>query len=497
MGSSINLADVGTKLTGGELTDQRNWVADLLDRKNTNFPGAQPVSFARHHIDELQRHDYFMCEKTDGIRCLLYLTQYVDQAGVHEAQFLIDRKNDYYFIPGGTLHIPPPPERAPDPATTTVPFDLHRFHTGTLLDGELVLQTRRDHPRPRLTYLMFDLLALDNESIMRKTLDKRLVRLQQSLWRPYRKFTERYPSDAAAQPFDIEMKVMEFPYAAGMMFHEKIPALPHGNDGLIFTCVGTEYHAGTDEKILKWKPPHENTVDFRLEIRSFPLITDEDSGEQYEDWDALPELELQINHGDRQGEGYKYYAMLSLLPAEWHALKRLQQPLDGRILECYREPSTGHWRPKLDSIVYPSQQEDSPLPTPRFRDDKTESNHISTVRSVEQSIRDAVSEGDLIAHAGKIRAGYKARQHAKAEEERAVVERAKAAAAAVAVAGEKRKREGGGAGAGAGVSQARGQDRAGGQVKRQVVRAEQGAVKAERAGEEVEEEEDDGPRYED
>ena len=339
-----------------------------------------------------------MCEKTDGVRCLLYLTQLFDSQneGVMETQFLIDRKNDYYHIATDALHLPGP-------------NDYRSFHTGTLLDGELVRQRFPSTGTQRLAYLIFDCLAIDNEPILSRPFDKRLARIDQLIAKPLRHFAKTYPSDVAAFPFQVEMKQMEFPYGMEMMFRDKIPHLPHGNDGLIFTCKSTPYVAGTDKHILKWKPPQENTVDFRLLLGDFPML--EDAEGVFEDWDAKPEMELHVNHGGGREGGYKFFAFLTVSDVEWTSLKSLNQQLDGRIIECYRDPSASNdqkdiWRPKLDDGV------------PRFRDDKQDANHISVVESVLESIRDAVTEQDLIGAAGGIRNAFKGRQKAREDEEK-------------------------------------------------------------------------------
>ena len=52
-----NIEVPGIKFEGEDLHNVRKAVAGLLDQKNLRFPGAQPVSFARKHLEELTKEE--------------------------------------------------------------------------------------------------------------------------------------------------------------------------------------------------------------------------------------------------------------------------------------------------------------------------------------------------------------------------------------------------------------------------------------------------------
>ena len=366
----------GQKADHGLVSMLRQEVAQLLGRGQVNFPGAQPVSFAAKHLVELQKQDYYLCEKSDGIRCLMYLTN----DGANEVTYLIDRKNDYYWVQN--LHFP-------------LTDDEQLFHRATLVDGELV-NDRQPNGTRQLKYLVFDCMVLNESSLMMRTLDKRLGYFKDKVFNPYQALYKKYPTEIQYLPFIVEFKRMEFAYGIEMMFKDILPHLPHGNDGLIFTCRNTPYKSGTDEHILKWKPANENSVDFRLAFE-WPMLEpdseDEKDGETspYPDYSAMPNFNLMVLVDKGQ---YYHYGNMYVAPEEWEGMKSLGEPLDDRIVECYQDEHH-RWR------------------FLRFRDDKTEANHISTVESVMESIQDQISEIDLIRNAKKIRDEWKKRAAAE------------------------------------------------------------------------------------
>jgi mRNA guanylyltransferase len=50
----------------------RRMVSSLMELSHDRFPGAQPVSFAHQHLKELENENYFVSEKADGVRCLMF-----------------------------------------------------------------------------------------------------------------------------------------------------------------------------------------------------------------------------------------------------------------------------------------------------------------------------------------------------------------------------------------------------------------------------------------
>ncbi|KAL2200918.1 mRNA capping enzyme alpha subunit-like protein [Corynascus similis CBS 632.67] len=384
-----DIANPGVKAQGDLLRELRAEVANLLGRNSYSFPGAQPVSFSRRHLDELRREDYYVCEKSDGIRYLLYLT--ADENG-SECHYLVDRKNDYWWLSQRNLHFPLAQDRA-------------AFHTGTLIDGELVMDVLPSGEKePK--FLVFDLLALDGKAdLLSKPLDKRLGYFKEHVMKPYKNLFAAFPEELQYQAFKVEMKEMQFSYGIEMMFREVLPSLKHQNDGLIFTCRTSPYQFGTDPHILKWKAPHENTVDFRLRLH-FPLVEPseaeraEGQTEPFVDYDSVPEARLLIFTGNERGAGGPGYeefeSPLYLTEDEWETLKSWGDPLQDRVVECCLDEER-RWR------LY------------RFRDDKTEANHISTVNSVMGSIKDGVSEAELLQAAKGIKDSWKQRQQQQRE----------------------------------------------------------------------------------
>ncbi len=322
---------------------------------------------------------YYVCEKSDGIRYLLYLT--ADEQG-NEIHYLIDRKNDYWWIHQRNLHFP-------------LKDDVQNFHTGTLIDGELVMDKVNGREEPK--FLVFDCLVIDGQqNLVPKPLDKRLGYFREHIMNPYTDLFRQYPDEAQFQAFKVEMKEMQFAYGIEMMFRQVIPNLAHGNDGLIFTCRSSPYEFGTDPHIVKWKPPADNTVDFRMRL-AFPTVEpDADDAadgvtDPYVDFDSIPQADLYVFLGHGGKDPYQRFKPLYIAPDEWETLKSLGDPLQNRIVECALDDE-GRWR------------------LHRFRDDKNEANHVNTVTSVMESIEDRVTEKDLFDAAYSIKEQYKLRR---------------------------------------------------------------------------------------
>ncbi|KAI8905714.1 mRNA capping enzyme, catalytic domain-containing protein [Powellomyces hirtus] len=341
----------GHQVHGSKLHGLRTTVSRLLGSKSTGFAGAQPISFSAQHLEELKNENYFVSEKADGIRCLMFTT--TDSQGRGET-YLIDRHNDYYQLDFGL-----PMERS------------RQFHYDTLMDGELVLDIY-DDGRKLLWFLLFDCMAVDGKCLVDRPYHKRLGHLREFILKPYRELLRADLNYAQRQPFRMDLKKLQLAYHLQAVFDE-IPTLKHKSDGIIFTSKDARYGLGTCDKMLKWKPADENTVDFKVKV-----IGDYNK----------PIFVLQLWQGN---DTYTDHGILKLSPDE--ATSWLQDPPDGRIIECRYDPEWAtEWR------------------FARFRDDKAHANHINTYEKIMISIRDGVSKDELLNTAPDIRSRYKERE---------------------------------------------------------------------------------------
>ncbi|KAI9509344.1 mRNA capping enzyme [Russula earlei] len=374
-------------------SDQDRWlrkhVGTLCGLNHDRFPGSQPVSFSTTDLDRLEREDYWVCEKSDGVRVLLVVLTNLET--IEQMVFIVDRHNVYREISGLFF---PHHERPERPLRSTI------------IDAELVVDVDPRTKRETLRLLCFDCLVADNQNVMSKTLDKRYWRLKEVFFKPYTRMLRDHPHMIGSQPFDIQVKEVGFSYSIDKVFLD-INNLQHRNDGLIYTSVSTPYVPGTDRNLsvvfffdgtllmlllasnrLKWKPPSENSIDFRLVLRFPPL-----SGSPTQpDLHAKPVFALHVWCG---GEGanakYEHWDTMHVSDDEWESMKASEEQVDDRIVEVCWDPVTEHWR------------------LMRFRDDKPQGNHRSVVENVIQSIAGGVEKEGLLARSATIKNAWKAR----------------------------------------------------------------------------------------
>ncbi|TYJ54735.1 hypothetical protein B9479_004583 [Cryptococcus floricola] len=326
------------------------------------FPGSQPVSFSTASLDLLEKKDFWVCEKSDGVRVLVFIV--INGFSGEQETWLIDRKQEFYNVKG--LMFPK--------------WDDRRQPLGeSILDGELVI----DVDPQRLRFYGFDCLVLNGENIMSKNLEKRYARLRDWVVVPLEKHIRDNPEAKQYLPFEVLAKREDLSYHLKYVMKEHIPKLQHGHDGLIFTCVQTPYVMGTDENILKWKPPSENSIDFRIELR-FPPIHDSDEP----DYHAKPEFCLHTWLGS---ERYEFFDFMEMTDEEWESWKESGKPLDDRIVEVNWDGAMQAWRMM------------------RIRDDKLHGNHKSIVEKILVSINDGVEIEELYARSDAIKSAWKSR----------------------------------------------------------------------------------------
>ena len=191
-----------------------------------SFPASNPVSISRSDLGTLDGQVYYICEKTEGERALLW----VDPRG---ASVFADRR----MCPH------PPAQRGID---LPILPDL----ASTLLDGEVVWNWRHG----RFDYLVFDALMVRGTLMVNEPFTARLS-----------SFTEVYPHGQCPQ-----LQVKHFFHLRAreqVCFdaHYKAANALYDLDGVILTPEKQPVKSGRNWKQFKWKPQLANTVDLRVD----------------------------------------------------------------------------------------------------------------------------------------------------------------------------------------------------------------------------------------
>ncbi|KAI8975621.1 mRNA capping enzyme, catalytic domain-containing protein [Mycotypha africana] len=339
----------------------------LLNWQSEGFPGSRPITFESKHLRDIEREDYFVTEKADGIRYLLYFVH----SPKGPASFLFDRNQVWYYVPNLLF-----PLRGRE----------NEFLTETLMDGELVLDIDADKKTWR--YLIFDLMVVNGSPILQRSFNTRLGMLQQDVIQPFNSNLKLISELNKLPPFTVELKKMERAYGLRVLL-DQIPKLKHKSNGIIWIPVKCPYTPGKCNKLLKWKPPESNLANFRI------------SAKWSKEHKPIYSIELLSNGGIT----YKFYDHFQP-DAEIAAVWKNNLP-DGRIGEF-----------RYDATCEVTIIEQGYAPTVRkggwrfvgFKDDNATVIRETAIKQILRNVHHGISKDELLASMDRVRAAWKARE---------------------------------------------------------------------------------------
>lgn len=353
----------GDRILGSEISrDLEHRLCDVCGLKSKRFTPSLPVAFRLQSLKSILNEDYWVCEKSDGVRVVVFLTTSLTS---HEQElYLVDRKNTFFRV---DLRMSDEIDRLSN--------NLH----DTVLDGELVYETSEEGVN-KTKLLLFDCLAINNENVTKLPFQWRYACLQNQVLPIIEAFLRRHTDIHSTLGFEPLLKPMSRAYDVASIL-QKMPNLQHRTDGLIFTCLHSPYTFGSNFKILKWKPPGYVTIDFLLRFKQ-NMSEKSTCRNTMDKMIEKPSLELHLRTNDNS---HVYFDDIAIDDDEWTRWKQCGTCLDGRIVECapiFVTSCTGEIRENWKII--------------RLREDKIVANHYSIITRTLESIHHGVSESKLV-----------------------------------------------------------------------------------------------------
>lgn len=316
-------------------TEVQKRIKSLTGFKQSGFPGCQPVSMDRRNISLLQK-PYMVSWKADGTRYMMYIM------GPRQV-FFIDRDNAVFQIEGLSF---------------VSSHDRTRHLLDTLVDGEMVIDRAGGKQHPR--YLIYDLVSLEGNQIMRENFSVRYRTIMKEIIEPRVEAMKEGRIIREREPIGIRRKDFWDVQTTSALLGEKFTKkLGHEPDGLVFQPIEEPYQAGQCPTVLKWKPPSHNSVDFRLKI-----VTENRPGML------------------RERLGHLYVGGKNDTPFAFMKATKEMIPLENKIIECRYEIGNGRQEGKWVFM--------------RQRTDKSFPNSFNTATAVCQSIREPVTNEILV-----------------------------------------------------------------------------------------------------